>query len=181
MSAVSERVDRLRKMAHEPTVAPGGPGLWGMKGKQLPAYIQHVFNDLVESGHPHESHTYRLAVGIVENWAEGHDGKGNKVSAETQAKAAAAVAEWEKLRAEAKMTKAKLTQAERDALPDSDFAIPSKRECPIHDISHARAALSMCANKPEYAKVKARVHARYPSLKKSRAEQVAKSVELALS
>jgi hypothetical protein len=87
---------------HEPTTAPGGPGLFRMKGKQLPAVIQHVFNDLVQSGHPKGPLTYRLAIGIVRNWAQGHDGKGNKVSADVQRKAAAAIAEWEKLKAEAK-------------------------------------------------------------------------------
>jgi hypothetical protein len=92
----------VSKMAHEPTVPPGGPGLFRMKGKQLPAYIQHVFNDLVENGHPHEGATYRLAIGIVKNWARGSDGKGGKVNADTQAKAVAAIAEWEKLKTQAK-------------------------------------------------------------------------------
>lgn len=98
-----ERVQKFvpKTLTHEPTVPPGGPGLWGMKGKQLPAYIQHVFNDLVQSGHPHASRTYKLAVGIVQNWAAGHDGKGNKVTAKTQLQAQAAVAEWAKLRAQA--------------------------------------------------------------------------------
>jgi len=35
-----------------------------------------------------------MAVGIVENWAAGHDGKGHKVSAEVQAAAIKAVAQW---------------------------------------------------------------------------------------
>jgi hypothetical protein len=89
-------------MVHEPTVPPGGPGLFGIKGAQLPAYIQHVFNDLVEKGHAKTSATYRLAVGIVENWAEGHDGKGNKISPSVQVKATAAISEWKALRARAK-------------------------------------------------------------------------------
>jgi hypothetical protein len=93
-------------MRHERTIGSKGHGLWGMKGEQLPAYIQHVYNDMVEGGSPTGSETYRRAVGIVENWAEGHDGKGNKVSAETQSKAAAAIAEWQRLRAKAKVTEA---------------------------------------------------------------------------
>jgi hypothetical protein len=107
-------VAKAATMTHEPTVPPGGPGLFRMKGKQLPAYIQHVFNDLVESGHPHDGRTYSLAIGIVRNWSHGHDGHGNKVSAEVQAKAAAAMAEWEKLKAEAKADNVKKSVTSRE-------------------------------------------------------------------
>lgn len=89
-------------LRHERTIGSKGKGLFGMKGAQLPAYIQHVYNDLVQSGNPIGSLTYRKAVGIVQNWAAGHDGKGNKVSAAVQAKAAAAIAEWNKLKAQAR-------------------------------------------------------------------------------
>lgn len=37
---------------------------------------------------------------------------------------------------------ARLTTKERNALPDSDFAIPDEREYPIKDHGHAVAALS---------------------------------------
>ncbi|WP_297776449.1 XkdF-like putative serine protease domain-containing protein [Mycobacterium sp.] len=103
-SGVREALSKAATMAHEPTIGSKGKGLFGMKGKQLPAYIQHVYNDMVQSGSKVGGSTYRKAVGIVQNWAAGHDGKGNKVSAATQAKAAAAIAEWEKLKAEAKAT-----------------------------------------------------------------------------
>jgi hypothetical protein len=36
-----------------------------------------------------------------------------------------------------------LSQQERDALPDSDFALPGKRELPIHDEAHVRLAWGM--------------------------------------
>lgn len=101
----ADEPDALIKAAtevHEKTIGSKGGDLWGIKGAQLPAYIQHLYNDLVQSGHPTGSETYRLAVGEVENWAEGHDGQGNKVSTDTQTKAAAAIAEWNKLRAQAK-------------------------------------------------------------------------------
>jgi hypothetical protein len=88
-------------LAHERTIGSKGHGLFNMPGAQLPAYIQHVYNDMVEGGAKPGGHTYRLAIGIVQNWAEGHDGHGNKVSTKTQAKAVAAVAEWEKLKARA--------------------------------------------------------------------------------
>ena len=37
---------------------------------------------------------------------------------------------------------AKLTAAQRNALPRSDFAQPSKRKYPINDKAHARNALA---------------------------------------
>jgi hypothetical protein len=104
-------------LAHERTIGSKGHGLFNMPGAQLPAYIQHVYNDMVEGGKKPGSLTYRLAIGIVQNWAEGHDGHGNKVSSKTQAKAVAAVAEWEKLKAKAHARK-DVTEAsaeERDA------------------------------------------------------------------
>ena len=71
---------------HEPLGKPGGPGLFKHKGWQLPAYIQHVATDLREKGKD-ESRAIAMAIGIVRNWSEGHDGKGNKVSAVVQAAA----------------------------------------------------------------------------------------------
>ncbi|MGB6771203.1 MAG: hypothetical protein WBF51_04280 [Candidatus Dormiibacterota bacterium] len=68
--------------------------------------------------------------------------------------------------AEADIEKAKLKAKTRDALPDSDFALPDSREYPIHDENHARAALSMLHNaSPEdQKKIKAAVHRRYPDM-----------------
>ena len=36
-----------------------------------------------------------MAIGIVKNWAAGHDGHGNRVHPDVQAAAAKAAAEWE--------------------------------------------------------------------------------------
>ena len=91
-------------LTHEPIGKPGGPGVWGMKGKQYPAYFQHIRNDLIQAGRP-ESMAHSLAWGILRNFAAGHDGKGGKVSADTQAKAAGALAEMKKLQGEAKATR----------------------------------------------------------------------------
>lgn len=60
---------------------------------------------------------------------------------------------------------AKLTSEERDALPDSDFALPGRRY-PIPDQDHARNALARAAGKPEEAEVRAAVHKRYPDIGK---------------
>jgi hypothetical protein len=59
---------------------------------------------------------------------------------------------------------AKLTAAERNALPSSDFVFPKTREYPIHDKSHAMNALARSSGKPEEAAVKAAVRRRYPGL-----------------
>src|SRR6266702_4214643 len=90
-------------LGHE-KVGHTGQGLWHHKGWQLPAYIQHVANDLIESGHS-ESRAIEMAVGIVKNWAAGHDGHGHNIHPDTQAKAAAAVAEWEAMKAAASKSK----------------------------------------------------------------------------
>ena len=62
----------------------------------------------------------------------------------------------------------KLTSAERNALPDSDFAGPN-RSYPIEDPSHARNALSRVAQNGGPAlqsKVKAKVHAKFTDIGK---------------
>jgi hypothetical protein len=102
-----EALTKAATMTHERTIGSKGKGLFGMPGAQLPAYIQHVYNDLVEGGKPPGGPTYRLAIGIVKNWAEG---KGN-VKPDTRAKAVAAIAEWEKLKAQARATPNKLGKA----------------------------------------------------------------------
>jgi len=102
--AATPEASRAATLAHEPIGKPGGPGVWGMKGAQYPAYFQHIRNDLIQAGHP-EAEAHSLAWGIMRNFAAGHDGKGGTVSADTQAKATAAMAEMDKLRAQAQATR----------------------------------------------------------------------------
>ena len=85
---------------HEPLGNPAGPGLFHVKGLQLPAYVQHVAHHLVAQGHP-ESKAIEMAVGIIRNWAEGHDGHGNAVHPDVHAAAVKALAEWEAAKAAA--------------------------------------------------------------------------------
>jgi hypothetical protein len=59
-----------------------------------------------------------------------------------------------------------LTAAERDALPDSAFALPG-RQYPIHDTAHAQNALARVAqhgDREERMAVKKAVYARYPGM-----------------
>jgi HK97 family phage prohead protease len=152
-------------LAHE-KVGHTSQGLWHHKGMQLPAYVQHVANDLIsERGIP-ESMAVHMAIGLIHDWARG----GGDVKPDTRAKAVAALAEWEKLRAQAHaMTSAKraemtetadraaMATADINNLPDSDFAfiepggqkdssgktVPrSLRHFPVHDAAHIRNALA---------------------------------------
>lgn len=84
-------------MDHEPR-GHGGTN-WVTRSKpgnkgQLPAYIQHIRNDLMDEKGMPEGHATAIAVSQVKKWASG---VGN-VKPDTRAKAVAAVAEWEKMR-----------------------------------------------------------------------------------
>ena len=66
---------------------------------------------------------------------------------------------------------AKLKAKTRRKLPATAFAYPGKRAYPIHDKSHARAALSRSASKKTsgtYSHVAAAVNRRYPGMAKGR-------------
>lgn len=60
----------------------------------------------------------------------------------------------------------KLTSAQRNSLPSSDFVFPKTRKFPIADASHARNALSRAGAKggEVESKVRAAVHRRFPSV-----------------
>ena len=65
----------------------------------------------------------------------------------------------------------KLTTKKRKKLSKKSFALPGERKYPIHDISHARNALSRVAangTPAEKKRVRAAVHAKYPSIGKSK-------------
>ena len=90
----------IASTVHEPLGSPGGPGLFRIKGLELPAYVQHLAHHLVTQGHP-ESQAIHIALGVVQDWAAGHDGHGHKVHPDVQAAAAKAVAQWEAAKAAA--------------------------------------------------------------------------------
>lgn len=70
-----------------------------------------------------------------------------------------------------------LSTEDREAIPKSNFAIPSKADnnaeqaqsgnYPIHDLAHARNALARSSGKPVEGQVRAAVYAKYPQLKKA--------------
>lgn len=103
---------------------PNKPGKtnWLERRGGFPRYMRKVIEDLLGS-HPEwlasqagVSHAIQLGVGIVQNWAEGHDGKGGKVSAKTQSKAAAAVAEWERKKKGGSVKKADPSEVARESV-----------------------------------------------------------------
>lgn len=61
---------------------------------------------------------------------------------------------------------AKLTAKKRNALPKTSFALPGRRY-PVEDKAHARNALARVAqhgSPAEKARVKAKVHEKFPTL-----------------
>jgi hypothetical protein len=86
----------------KPTVPPGGPGLFRIKGRELPPYVQHLWHHL--AARYGKKKAYGMAVGVVKKWAAGVNPGGKhptKTHADVRAAAAKNVAEWEKDKADA--------------------------------------------------------------------------------
>jgi len=68
------------------------------------------------------------------------------------------------------VTKARLKTKQRNALPDSAFALPESRAYPIHDLVHAHKALELLhnASPKEQKRIKAAVHTRFPEIQISK-------------
>jgi len=77
-------------------------GLWHHKGLQLPAYIEHIANDLIDERGMTESEAIATAISRCKLWCAG----GGGVTAETRAKACEAIAQWEALKTGADLTPA---------------------------------------------------------------------------
>jgi len=68
---------------------------------------------------------------------------------------------------------AKLTYSKRKKLPSKSFAEPGKRKYPIPDKNHARNALarvSQFGTSSDKARVRAAVHAKFPSIGKGKSK-----------
>jgi hypothetical protein len=86
----------------KPTVPPGGPGLFHIKGRELPPYVQHLWHHLAPKYGKEKA--YGMAVGIVKKWAAGVNPGGRhptKTHPDVRAVAQKNVAEWEKDKADA--------------------------------------------------------------------------------
>jgi hypothetical protein len=101
----------------EPTVPPGGPGLFHIKGRQLPPYVQHLWHHLAPKYGKEQA--YKMAVGIVEKWKEGiapggkKGGKPRHTHSDVRAAASRNVDMWEKDRADAHKQSAEHRHAAR--------------------------------------------------------------------
>lgn len=81
-------------------VTPLGTGKnWVTKVGGLPLYIRAIAHALRRSGHS-QGDSIQLAIGTVQRWARG----GGNVTDATRGRAAAALAEWERKRAEAHLS-----------------------------------------------------------------------------
>jgi hypothetical protein len=101
----------------------GKQDLFKTPGVELPGYIREIARALMRNGKS-KSQAIQIAIGTVKNWAEGKGG----VNADTRAKAAKAVAEWEAAKAKARATPNKSDRrfsndaGEQDAFPfDPNF------------------------------------------------------------
>jgi hypothetical protein len=94
----TELEESEKTAAYAVTPHPLGPGpLWHHKGMMLPPYIQNVAAGIMKSGRP-RSMAIAAAIGVIKRWATGRGG----VKPEVRAAAAAALAQWEALRATAR-------------------------------------------------------------------------------
>jgi hypothetical protein len=76
---------------HHPFGKPGGPGLWGVKGMELPPYIQNIARALLRTGRAKTlSQAIAIARGASKRWAAG----GGNVRPEVRAASAATSADW---------------------------------------------------------------------------------------
>jgi len=118
----------------QPTVPPGGPGLFHVKGLELPPYVQHLYKHLVGRYGKHDA--YRVAVGVVKKWAAGVNPGGRhptKTHPDVRAAAAKNVAEWEKDKAAAHShSEAKAAAGELEGLELAAMTTaPGARPAPV--------------------------------------------------
>lgn len=166
-----------RALAHEPLGKPGGPGLFHHKGMQLPAYIQHIANDLMQERGMPESVAIATAISQCKKWAA----SGGNVHPDTRAKAAAAIAEWERLKAQAKVrrsTVAGTPEYDPDGLDESwegDHAdLPDMTGMGVSHMEAAEKAMGMtppAAGHASRAMPKVGTGARFAKLKASLASK----------
>jgi len=87
---LSADTGRLATEPH-PFGKPGGPGLWGVKGMELPPYIQNIARALLRTGRAKTlSQAIAIARGASKRWAAG----GGNVRPEVRAASAATSADW---------------------------------------------------------------------------------------
>lgn len=169
--------------ADKPTVPPGGPGLFHVKGLHLPPYIQHLWFHLVQRYGKQKA--YGVAVGIVKKWQAGiaPGGKGGKVRhthPDVRAAAGRNIAQWEEDKAKAHAQSAKhdsehvKAAAPQPAAPDASSGAkpgkilplppPPKKTAPMmtaHRIHDMKSSLAHACERMDAARA-----AKDPALRK---------------
>lgn len=105
---------------------PGGPDNWVERAGSLPDYIERIAKHLHYEKGMTISQAIATAVNTVKRWTTGTNHDGSRLKPETVAKAAAAVAQWEALKAKARVSSftASVTVELPDLPPLSAFADP---------------------------------------------------------
>jgi hypothetical protein len=94
---LSAQTGRLATTPH-PFGKPGGPGLWDVKGMELPPYIQNIARALLRTGRAKNlSQAIAIAKGATNRWASGR----GHVSPEVKAASSATNVDWDAKRARA--------------------------------------------------------------------------------
>lgn len=128
-------------------VSPLGAGKnWVNKVGGLPDFARAIAHALIRDGHS-ESEAVQLAIGVLKNWASG---KGN-VKPETRARAAAAVARWEAMKAAAHGSRATVTEQSSagDLLPVAPIPKPPKPRQAPHAFVGEGEKCSVCDMGPD--------------------------------
>lgn len=123
----------------KPTVPPGGPGLFRIKGLHLPPYFQHLWYHLVKEYGKHKA--YGVAIGIVHKWAKGVNPGGKhptKTHPDVRAAAQKTIEQWEKDRA-----KAHDRHHVKATVPATPGAQPGLPQIPLPPVPRNRTAAAM--------------------------------------
>ena len=119
---------------HEPL---GKEPLWHTPGLKLPAYVQHLAHDLLDSGHASDrQQAIAMAVGIIRKWSRGIPVGGErkvgsklhkhlgKIHPDVRAAAVKAMQEWETARARAHAHAHEHSQVGGTHVTEVDLTIP---------------------------------------------------------
>jgi hypothetical protein len=86
---LSAQTARLASVPH-PLGKPGGPGLWGVEGMELPAYVQNIAHALLRTGRAKtKSQAIAIARAATKRWQ-----RGKNTSPEVRAASSASDAQW---------------------------------------------------------------------------------------
>lgn len=129
----------------QPTVPPGGPGLFHMKGHHLPPYVEHLYKHLV--ARYGKKRAYGVAIGVVKKWAAGINPGGKhptRTHADVRAAAAKNVAEWEKEKAEAHARHGSGSKSDHALAATMELAaFPGQEEIPLGTPPPGKTSVAM--------------------------------------